>query len=131
MRSTPTEDERDQRNWTRWAYNPERGLYVVFPEVVDEDFELNLSFAERLYGSDNVVVGDAFDEKRRRTSEDGPGVDIYVTRDGLVYAEQRWLHDGVASAMQQLGDRVDVLEKGMKRHRLSQSRSRRDWGAQP
>jgi hypothetical protein len=105
-----------ERNWTRWAYGEKSKLYVVFPELPDEDFELSLSFAERLYGADNVVVSSVFDTERRQIDEENPGAGIYVTGEGLAYAEQRWLHGNVALAMRDLGDRLDVVENLMRRH---------------
>lgn len=111
-----------ERNWTRWAYGKQSKLYVVFPEVPDEDVEAVLAFAHKLYGSENVVVSDAFDEERRWLDADRSGVGIYVTLEGLAYAEQRWLHGGVALATLRLGDRVDVLERAMRRHVLKSRR---------
>ena len=107
-----------ERNWTRWAYGEQSKLYVVFPELPDEDFELSLSFAERLYGTDNVVVSAVFDTERRQIDEDKPGAGIYVTGEGLAYAEQRWLHGNLALAMRNLTDRLDVVETAMRRHGL-------------
>ncbi len=106
-----------ERNWARWASDEHSKLYIVFPEVSDTELEDVLLFTHRLYGSENVVIGDVFDEKKPWVDEDRrPSVGIYVTFEGLAYAEQRWLHGGVALATLRLGDRVDVLERVMQRY---------------
>lgn len=129
MSSTSTPDEElaalaqpalnvPERNWTRWAKDEQRKLYVVFPEVPDKELDDTLAFAHRLYGSDHVVVGDVFNEEHPWVGNNKPGVGIYVTLEGLAYAEQRWLHGKVALASLRLSDRLDVAEAVMRRHGL-------------
>jgi hypothetical protein len=105
-----------QRNRPHWADGRESELYVVAPEVLENDLPDALSSAQQLYGVDNVVVSEVLEENHLLTGANDPGAAIYATAEGLAYAEERGLHNGDADAMhqvvalRQLEDRMDVIE---------------------
>lgn len=81
----PNIDAVKEANWQEMSA---QGVRVVDECLTTErSMRVALKFAQAMWGTQNVLTGDAFDEKEQRPLHLKPGRGVYIRAEGLAYHE--------------------------------------------